>query len=465
MVRTVTLALLGAALGGIAVFTAAANALEPAQDEELAYASGVQAYIYGYPTMDLYRTMWETSLDPGRDHDRTLNEFFFFRRLITHKDDWVVTPNEDTIYHRAFLDLRAEPIVLVIPPMGDRKYWFPIGDMHHDFSANLSWDTVGSRGGNFAVCPPGWQGLLPEGVTRIDVATPIVWVLARYGVDGADDIPAATALQDQTKLVPLSRWGQPEAGRPKIDAAAYPPFTRNDLKDARKYFTTLNAVLRMAPRANNPMDQGIAGWLREINMYPPQQFDWDALSPATQRGLERAAKEAHRIIFERQRRAVPIVNYWQIARLEKIGSHDPVAAAATAMIGLLYNPKEVSTYDVTFNDGAGAQLDGSKRYVLRLNPPPPVNAFWSVSMYSAKTFGFVQNPINRYSLGDRTRGIVYGADGSLNVVIQRDAPADATERANWLPAPDGPFYLAIRHYSPKAPIITGDWLPPPVQKR
>jgi hypothetical protein len=135
------------------------------------------------------------------------------------------------------------------------------------------------------------------------------------------------------------------------------------------------------------------------------------------------------------------------------------------MIGLLYNPKEVSTYDVTFDDGAGAQLDGSNRYVLRLNPPPPVNAFWSVSMYSAKTFGFVENPINRYSLGDRTRGIAYGADGSLNVVIQHDAPTDPAERANWLPAPDGPFYLAIRHYSPKAPIITGDWMPPPVQKR
>jgi hypothetical protein len=114
----VKLALLGAALA----LTAAAHALEPAQDEELAYASGVQAYIYGYPMMDLYRTMWETSLDPGRDHDRTINEFFFFRRLITHKDDWIVTPNEDTIYHRAFLDLRAEPIVLVIPPMGNRKY-------------------------------------------------------------------------------------------------------------------------------------------------------------------------------------------------------------------------------------------------------------------------------------------------------------------------------------------------------
>jgi hypothetical protein len=150
-------------------------------------------------------------------------------------------------------------------------------------------------------------------------------------------------------------------------------------------------------------------------MRPSQQFDWDALSPATQRGLDRAAQEAHRIIFERQRRAVPIVNTWQIVRLEKMGRHDPVIAAATAMVGLVYNPKEVNTYDVTFYDGAGAPLDGSNRYVLHLDPPPPVNAFWSVSMYSVKTFGFVEKPINLYSLGDRTRGIVYGADRSPSV--------------------------------------------------
>ncbi len=457
--------ILGVVMYGIAALPQA-NAVEPAQDEELAYAIGLQAYIYGYPMMDLYRTMWETSFDPNRGHDRTINEFFFFRSLLTHKDDWVVTPNEDTVYHRAFLDLRAEPIILVIPPMDNRHYWFPIGDMHHDFDGHLSWDTVGSRGGNFAFCPPGWQGVLPEGVTtRIDVSTPIIWLLGRFAVDGIGDIPAATALQDQVKLVPLSQWGQSKVSRPNINPAAYPAFTRNDLTNARKYFTTLNEVLRMAPRLNNPIDEGVFGWLREINMHPSQQFNWDTLSSAAQRGLERATAEGHRIISERQRRAVPIVNNWQIARLKQKGSDDPVVSAASAMLGLLYNPRKVSTYDVAFFDGAGAPLDGSKRYVVHLAPPPPVNAFWSLSMYSAKTFLFVESPINRYSIGDRTKGIIYEADGSLNIFIQHNEPTDATERANWLPSPDGPFYLVMRHYSPKAAILTGDWVPPAVKMR
>lgn len=454
--------LLGLALASL--FPPVAPATETAQDEELAFTIGVQAYIYAYPMMDLYRTLYETSLDPERDHDRTLNEFFFFRRLVTHEDDWVVTPNEDTIYHRAFLDLRKEPIVLIIPEMGDRHYWFPLGDMQHNFDGHLSWDTVGSRGGAFALCPPGWQGVLPDRVQRVDVSTPIMWLVGRYAVNGEKDIPAATALQDQTRLVPLSQWGKHQVSRPKIDAAGYPVFTRHDLTDSTKYFTTMNEMLRMAPRNVNPIDEGMFGWFREINLHPSQQFDMTALSPASQRGLERAVAEGHRIISERQRRVVPIINNWQILRLEQDTSDEFLISAGAAMLGLLYNPKEVSTYDVTFFDGDGQPLDGRNRYVLHLDPPPPVNAFWSLSMYSGETMRFIESPINRYSVGDRTQGHVYDRDGALAIAMQHEKPSDPKALANWLPAPKGPFYLVLRHYSPQAPILNGDWLPQPIKK-
>jgi hypothetical protein len=239
-----------------------AQATEPAQDEALAYTVGVQTYISHFPLMDLYRTLWETSFDPGRGHDRTVNEYFVFDRLITSKDDWVITPNNDTIYLRAFLDLRKEPIILVIPPMGDRQYWVPVSDMWHDFDANLSWDTVGAGGGAFALCAPGWQGVLPEGVQRVDMGTPIIWTLPRIAVDGDADLPAAVALQKQFRLVPLSQWGAATVARPKPDAADFPRFTRNELTDAKAYFTTLNALLRLSPRLGNPADDAMAGWLR-----------------------------------------------------------------------------------------------------------------------------------------------------------------------------------------------------------
>jgi hypothetical protein len=441
-----------------------ARAAEPAQDEALAYAVGVQTYINGFPMMDLYRTLWETSFDPKRGHDRTLNEFFVFDRLITSADDWVVTANEDTIYLRAFIDLRKEAMILVIPPTS-RQYWIPVSDMRHDFDANLSWDTVGARGGAFALCPPGWQGVLPEGVKRIDMSTPIGWMLPRFAVDGAADLPAAAALQKQVRLVPLSQWGAANVTRPTPNPADFPRFTRNELTNAKAYFTTLNTLLRLSPRIGNPMDEAMAGWLREIGMDPATRFDWDKLSPQARRGLERATADAHRIITERMPRAVPIVNNWQIARLDKRISGDPVIAAAAAMLGLLWNPKEVSTYDVAFFDGSRAPLDGRNRYVIKFSPQPPVNAFWSVTMYSAETQIFVPNPINRYSVGDRTKGTVVGKDGSLEVFLQAEEPTDPRERANWLPAPKGRFYLVTRHYSPQAAILTGDWVPPPVTPR
>lgn len=203
----------------------------------------------------------------------------------------------------------------------------------------------------------------------------------------------------------------------------------------------------------------------EIGMDPATRFDWDKLSPQTQRGLERATTDAHRIIAERMPRAVPIINNWQLARLDKRKSGDPVIAAAAAMLGLLWNPAEISTYDVAFVDGSGKPLDGNNRNVLRFDPPPPINAFWSVTMYSADNQLFVANPINRYSFGDRTNGAVYGEDGSLEVFLQHEEPTDPKERANWLPAPKGRFYLVTRHYSPQAAILTGDWTPPAVTKR
>jgi hypothetical protein len=443
---------------------APAKAQEPAQDEAVAYAAGVQTYIYGYPMMDLYRTLWETSFDPKRGHDRTLNEFFYFERLITSKDDWVISPNNDTIYSRAFFDLRQEPLILVIPPT-KRQFWVPISDMRHDFDAAPSWDTVGQRGGAFGLVAPGWQGVLPPGVQRIDMGTPIGWMLPRFAVNGQADLPGALELQKQVRLIPLSQWGTANVARPQPNAADFPRFTRNELTNAKEYFTTLNALLRLSPRVGHPVDQAIAGWLREINMDPATKFEWDKLSPQARRGLERATADAHKMIADRMPRAVPIVNNWQIARLDKSLSGDPMIAAAGAMLGLLWNPKEVSTYDVAFRDGSGAQLDGRNRYVIRLAPPPPVNAFWSLTMYSAQNQLFVPNKLDRYSVGDRTPGTVIGKDGTMEIFLQADEPTDPRERANWLPAPRGPFYLLLRHYSPKAPIINGDWAPPPIVKR
>ncbi len=430
--------------------------------EDLAHSIGVQAYIYGYPVMDLYRTFYEGTLDPKRGHNVTLNQFNFSRKLVTPKDDWVVTPNNDTIYNRAFLDLSHEPMVLRIPDTGTRNYWFPLGDIYHNLNASISWDTLGFKGGEVALVPPGWQGVLPKGVRRVEVRTPMVWLLGRYAVDGKPaDLAEANALQDKTSLIPLSQYGAEKPQPQKIDPANYPVFRQADLTDARKFFTTLNEMLRR--NSPQPGDAILINLMSELGLHPDQKFDWDALDPPVRNGLTRAAKDAHAIVTARTKSFARKVNGWVEVIMDADMSDQPVNHAGLCMMGLLYSQKEVSTYHVGYFDGDGVQLSGEHRYKLTFKKPPPVKAFWSLTMYDSKTRRYIENPIDRWAIGDRTEGLVYGDDGSLTITISAAQPKDEKERANWLPAPKDTFYVVLREYSPDPAILTREWEPPGIQ--
>ena len=429
--------------------------------ENLAYTVGVQAYIYGQPIMDLYRTFWEGTLDPKRGHDRTLNEFNFVRKLVTPKDTWVVSPNNDTLYARGFLDLTDEPIVLHIPEMGDRKYWFPLGDMYHNLYHHLSWDTVGTKGGDFALTAPGWQGVLPAGLGRVEMTTPMMWTLGRITVADEKDVPAVNALQDKTFLVPLSKWtkGMTEAPRAQVNPSDYPKMTEADMSDAETFFTVMNEMLRRNPPVGTA--DYLIGWFNEIGISPDQQFDWSKLDKATQDGLTRATADALALIAVQEKSFAALINGWIPAVMPGDQSGMPVYHAAVTKLGLLYSQKEVSTYHVGYVDGDGKPMTGASSYTLKLAPPPPVEAFWSLTMYDAKTKLLVKNSANRYSIGDRTPGIKFEKDGSIAISISAEKPADP---ANWLPAPKGPFYMVLREYSPGPAILNGDWVPPKIEK-
>lgn len=434
-----------------------------ALNEELAYTLGVQAYLYGYPTMDLYRTFYEETLDPNRGHHVTLNQFNFSRKLVTPEDDWVVTPNNDTLYNRAYFDLNKEPVILRIPEMGDRNYWFPIGDLYHNLNTSLSWDTVGRKGGDIALCAPDWKGVLPEGVRRVDVRTPMVWTVGRYQVNGPDDVAAVNDLQDKTKLVPFSEWGKGSPARSAIDPDGYPVMRRADLTNPEVFFTVLNEIWRRNPP--QPSDMGILNQFHEIGLHPSQNFEWEKANKSVRRGLQRAVKTGHAIVSARTKTFAPLVNGWIEAILDADMSEDIVNHAGAAMMGLLYSQKEVSTYHVAYVDGDGKTLNGSNRYVLHLSPPPPVDAFWSLTMYDAKNSLLSKNPIDRYSIGDRTPGLVVGEDGSVTIYLQHEAQKGEKQKANWLPTPKGEFYLALREYSPQAAILTRDWVPAGIEKK
>jgi hypothetical protein len=134
-----------------------------------------------------------------------------------------------------------------------------------------------------------------------------------------------------------------------------------------------------------------------------------------------------------------------------------------AMLGIYGNTKEEAVYGSQQTDDNGKLLDGSRHWVLRFEPGqlPPVTEFWSITMYNLPQRFLVDNPINRYSIGSRTPGLTLGADGSLEIYIQVENPGPEKE-ANWLPAPEGPFFFVGRFYGPKRQALDGTWALPPL---
>ncbi len=426
--------------------------------ENLAYTIGVQAYIYGFATVELYRTLYQQVIDPNRGHSVGVNEFNHIRKLTTPKDTWVVSPNNDTLYSRAWLDLRKEPIILHIPSIKDRFYVFPIGDFFHDAVASLGWWNVGQKGGDFALVAPGWQGVLPAGVERVDVSTPMCWLLARTLTSGEpEDIDYVNSLQDQYSLTPLSQWGKTGASKQGADQK-YPIWNE---KDPLNFFVILNEMLRYnSPR---PADEGLVATFKEIGLHPTQQFDSDSVNEAVRSGLMRAIPDAQGIMAIKGRSMAEIINGWLFLPGPKVFGTDYLFRAALEAVALLHGESEMTVGYIGNVDGQGKPLDGTHNYQLHFDVPPPVLGFWSLTLYDGKTKLLVDNPIDRYSIGDRTEGIKYGKDGSLTIYLRNGKP-DGDASANWLPAPKGPFYVVIRAYNAGPEVFNGSWSPPPVRR-
>jgi hypothetical protein len=429
-----------------------------AAKENLAYTIGVQAYIYGYATVELYRTFYQQAVDPNRGHSVGVNEVNHIRKLTTPQDTWVVTPNNDTLYSRAWLDLSQEPVVLHIPPVKDRFFVFPIGDFFHDAVASLGWWNVGQKGGDFALIAPGWHGVLPPGVERVDVSTPMCWLVARTLTSGEpEDIKYVISLQNQFSLTPLSQWGKTDASSQR-SGPEYPVWNE---EDPLNFFVILNEMLRRNPP--RPADEGLVATFKEIGLHPTQQFDSDSVPEAVRRGLERAMPDAQRIMAAKGQTMAEIVNGWLFLPGPKTFGTDYLFRAALEAVALLHGESEMQVGYIGNIDGQGRLLDGNCDYELHFEVPPPVFGFWSLTLYDGKTKLLVDNPINRYAIGDRTKGIQYGEDGSLTIHLSHQKP-DGDAASNWLPVPKGPFYTVIRAYNAEPEVFNGTWSPPPIRR-
>lgn len=423
--------------------------------EESAYSLGILAYVYGYPVVEMYWGRYRFTSAFG------LNRLYHFPRLADHRS-MMRGANNDTLYSLAWVDLSREPVLLHVPDTQGRYYVFQLIDFFTNTFDYVGKRVTGTQEGDYAIVGPGWQGSLPMGIKRINAPTNSVLLLGRTLVYGQDDLPNVNALQELYKLTPLSRWGKNGKDPYQLRKPVRPPI--DHWGHPLKFFQILNVGLGENPPPAH--DAGLMGLFKIIHVGQGKPFDIDAMDPAIVKGLERAIKIGKQIssarpsTTEQARFGLSIGN---------IGSYEGdylsrfAYAIAPGGIGAL-TPDECIYFGVHV-DHEGQTLSGKHSYRLRFEKGtlPPVDAFWSVTIYKLPAFQLVENPISRYSIGDRSKGLKYGQDGSLEIIIQQ-SPPDGTKQANWLPAPGGDFSLLLRAYMPTTEILDGQWTVPPVSR-
>ncbi len=435
------------------------------QEEALKLATSV--YIYGYPlvTMDVTRRVMTNTVAPEMMR-APMGQFANAREYPNADFREVTTPNADTLYSSAWLDLTKEPYILHVPDEHGRYYLMPMLSAWTNVFADPGTRTTGSKAHNFAIVGPNWTGTLPKGVTKFEAPTNMVWILGRIYSNGTpEDYQAVHAIQDQYRLTPLSAYGKPytpPAGivDPTIDMKT-PVRDQVNAMDAGTYFKRLAVLLKDNPPA--PLDKSMINKLAKIGIVPGQEFDISKLDPEVAQGLEQAVKEGQEKIMAHQKEVGEIRNGWTYNMKTGVYGNDYLQRAFVAANGLGANLPQDAIYPTTSTDNNDQPLNGANRYIIHFvkGQTPPVSGFWSLTLYDPQYF-FIANPLNRYSLSSRDK-LKTNEDGTLDLYIQHDSPG-VDKESNWLPAPEGNFILMQRFYWPKDSLISGAWSPSAVME-
>jgi hypothetical protein len=454
------------------------SALSADITEAEARAIGVDAYLYFYPliTMDVTRRQL-TNIEAGKSEiGGPANMFVNVRAFPTADMRSVVRPNFDTLYSSGWLDMTKEPMVVSAPDTGGRYYLLPMLDMWSDVFASPGWRTTGTAAATYLVTPPGWRPdlrdkaieefKLPANTRRIEAPTPYVWIIGRTKTDGPPDYDAVHKIQNGYRITPLSQWGKPASiptvtVDPSVDMKT-PPKVQVDTMPADRYFAYAAELLKLQPP--HITDEPILARMQRIGLERGKPFDMAAVDPAVASGLQGVPEAAQKLMQWKIPTLARIVNGWSM-NTDTMGVYGNyyLKRAMVSQMGLGANLPEDAIYPLNLADATGKPLDGTANYTLHFakDALPPVDAFWSVTLYDNDGFQ-VANPLNRFALSS-WMPFKTNADGSLDLYFQATSPG-ADKKANWLPAPSGPFTLTMRLYAPKTDALTGAWNPPAVMK-
>jgi hypothetical protein len=440
-----------------------------------AFETAKDAYIYAYPlmTMDLTRRV-STNVASPEGTFAPMGQFAKLREYPNASFNAVTAPNADTLYTIIWLDVSKEPWVISIPDMKGRYALFPFLDGWTDVFQVPGKRTTGTAAQKYAITGPGWSGTLPAGVTEYKSPTGMVWLLGRIYCTGTpDDYKAVHALQDQMAAAPLSSYGKPytpPAGT--VDSSIDKKIAVRDqlnAMDGASYFKHFAELLKTNPPTAE--DGPMVAKLAKLGIVPGQDFDSSQLEPAIAAGIAKAPKPAQDKIAAWMKEGLvagdaKLENGWSFTTKTGLYGTNYIQRALITWFGLGANRPEDAVYPTSLGPKIVEKYNGANKYVLHFDKGqmPPVDGFWSVTMYNAQYF-FVANPINRYSISARN-SLKSNADGSTDLYIQADAPGKAKE-SNWLPAPKDDFILMMRLYWPKEKdpsILNGSWNIPEVTK-
>ncbi len=444
---------------------------EPTSDPlaEQAYALGVQAYLWGYPMVVMQRS--REAMTSGGDAPVTPEQFDKTGKLFAPVNQvanaWgmlgpkfsaVQSGNSDTLYSVTWFDSSQEPFVLDLPDMKGRYYTFQFIDAFTNNFHYASTRTMGSQDQTYLLAAPGWKGIVPAGVTRVDCPTPTGFIIGRTFVASESDVASVNALQKQVTMTPLSSFGS-TYDPPKVPVAAAEAYS-GDLGFFEQLGDTL--VINGAPAA----DAGLLGLLAEIGLTVDRGFDASGLSESQRSALGRAATDGEAMLAAKSASMGAEVNGWQLSPvLDEYFGTSYLFRAAIGYQAMFVNTPIEAYYPSVFATTDGSMLDGSAHNYTLTFPKegtPPVGAFWSVTMYDAQKRLMVENSIDRYKIGSAD-SLATAPDGTTTIYIQHDSPGDE-RTSNWLPAPDAPFYMLLRMYLPEIQALNGQYALPGVEQ-
>jgi hypothetical protein len=462
----------GDAISGAEQADKKAGVAAPGIEETKAIAE--EGFIYGLPIVMNYAVMYEFAVDSKSSQFKApFNQINNQHRVATYEDTAVVTPNSDTPYSVLWLDLRAEPMVISVPAVSKERYYtIQLVDGNTYNFGYIGSRATGSDPGDYLVVGPDWKGETPPGIKKVfSSTTPFSFSVIRTQLFNPADMPNVEKVQEGYKAQPLSAFLKQPAppAAPKID---FLPATTEGIK--KNFYEYLDAALQFVPPS--PEDKEVRAKLASIGIGPGKTFEFKDLSLEHKAAVLLAMKEGDDKVEKFMTSGMKNINGWNIGSFfgdRAFYKGDWLMRSGAAKTGIYGNDAVEATYPYTRVDATGETLDGSKHNYTLTFPAgqyPPVNAFWSITMYDGKSQLLIKNPINRYLINSpMLPDMKKNDDGSLTLYIQKESPG-ADKEANWLPAPNDTIYLVMRLYWPKteAPSILpageGTWKPPGIVK-